>query len=53
MAFEPDPEAFMLIQENVKQNQLTNVTVLNFALDYAAGKAILFGNQKPGSLTKV
>ena len=41
----------MLIQENVKQNQLTNVTVLNFALDYAIGKAILFGNQQPGSLT--
>ena len=50
MAFEPDPEAFMLLQENVKQNKLTNVTVLNFALDYAAGKAILFGKQKPGTL---
>ena len=50
MAFEPDPTAFMLLQENVKQNKLTNITVLNFALDYTAGKAILFGNQKPGSL---
>lgn len=52
MAFEPDPEAFMLIQENVKQNKLSNVTVLNFALDFTAGKAILFGNEKPGSLNK-
>ena len=50
MAFEPDPAAFMLLQENVKQNKLTNVNVLNFALDYPAGKATLFGNQKPGSL---
>lgn len=50
MAFEPDPEAFKLIRENVMQNELTNVTVLNFALDLAGGKAILFGNQKPGSL---
>ena len=50
-AFEPDPNAFRLIQENVKQNKLTNVTVLNFALDYAPGKVILFGNQQPGGLT--
>jgi FkbM family methyltransferase len=52
MAFEPDPEAFGLLQENVKRNKLANVTVLNFALDFTAGKAILFGSEKPGSLNK-
>ena len=33
-------------------NKLANVTVLNFALDFTSGKAILFGSEKPGRLNK-
>jgi FkbM family methyltransferase len=43
-AFEPDPEAFALLEENVRLNGLTNVVTIRKALASEAGTMTLFRN---------
>jgi FkbM family methyltransferase len=48
MAFEPEPLAFAVLEDNVERNGLRNVTTIRKALAGAAGTADLLG--QPGSL---
>lgn len=41
LAFEPDPESFRLLQENLRRNQARHVTALNVAVGDAPGEAQL------------
>ena len=50
-AFEPDPEAFSLLRENVSNNGLLDVRVLNLAVSSAEGELEFFyDTAQPGSL---
>lgn len=51
MGFEPDKETFELLEENIRNNNLSNVTIYNFALSDAEEEKILYKKSlKPGSL---
>ncbi|MGK0366699.1 MAG: FkbM family methyltransferase [Saprospiraceae bacterium] len=50
LAFEPNPDAFHLLQKNVKDNQLENVQLENKALSDEEGTLTLFLNENKGSL---
>lgn len=49
IAFEPDPETFELLMENMRSNDVTNVVYHNFALSNFVGAAQLFKSDIPGS----
>jgi FkbM family methyltransferase len=51
IGFEPDPEAFKLLQENIHKNQLTTVTLYNVALSDKEEKTLLHKNSTSGLLT--
>ena len=51
LAFEPDPETFELLDENVRANNLNGVELLNVALSDQDSKVHLFAKPAPGSLT--
>jgi FkbM family methyltransferase len=46
ICFEPHDETFRLLQLNVKQNNLLNVTLHNVALGSREGTGILYGNRQ-------
>jgi FkbM family methyltransferase len=50
IGFEPDPETFRLLQENIHKNGLKNVTLFNFALGEVEEKTWLYTNYTPGRL---
>jgi FkbM family methyltransferase len=51
LAFEPDHETFVLLDKNIKLNNLVGVTLYNFALSDFNGDALLYKNhQDQGSL---
>jgi FkbM family methyltransferase len=43
LCFEPDPNAFLMLQKNVFANQLQDVTLVNAALSNIEGKTDFFG----------
>jgi FkbM family methyltransferase len=51
IGFEPDPEAFKLLQENIHKNKLTTVTLYNVALSDKEEKTLLHKNSTSGLLT--
>jgi FkbM family methyltransferase len=51
IAFEPDPQAFACLEENVRENRLTNVRTLQHAVAGQAGTIDFFYDESnPGSL---
>lgn len=51
-AFEPDPETFKILEENVQQNNLKNVHIYNLALAGKTGQIDFYIDQEhPGWLT--
>lgn len=51
-AFEPDPDTFQVLQNNVKRNSLQNVTLYNVAIGGHEGEVDFFTNSpEKGSLT--
>jgi FkbM family methyltransferase len=52
IAFEPDKETFTLLKENIKRNNLQQVSAFNFALQDKEGEMVLHKKlNSPGSLT--
>lgn len=51
IAFEPSPLAFKLLEKNVKQNKLQNVTLVNSALSDSDGDMTFYVHNYKGSLT--
>lgn len=43
LCFEPDPKAFQLLQENMTNNQIENVSLINAALSSKEGEIDFFG----------
>ncbi len=43
-SFEPDPELFQILNENIKLNQLENVTAFQIAVSNTCGKAVFSQN---------
>ncbi len=51
LAFEPGIQTFKILEENVKQNELTNISLFNFALSDAEGEIEFYKNSvSSGSL---
>lgn len=51
MAFEPDPDTFLLLKKTVEENGFRDVTVINRALAGKRGKAGFYSDKtKPGNL---
>lgn len=50
MAFEPDPQAFELLESNIRNNKLEDVICYNQAVTNTVGCAELFKEEIPGSL---
>lgn len=50
IAFEPDPDAFPLLQKNIKHNQLTNITLHNLAVRSQPTETVLH-QKSPGGIT--
>lgn len=52
MAFEPDKETFILLEKNIRDNNLSHVSLFNYALSNVEGVAALYKNNTiSGSLT--
>lgn len=52
IAFEPDPESFNLLQQNITSNGLEDVSIYNIALCDAEGEKLLYRNHAfPNDLT--
>jgi FkbM family methyltransferase len=52
IAFEPDPETFALLEENIQRNNLSDISAFNVALQDNEGEMVLYKkHQTPGSLT--
>jgi FkbM family methyltransferase len=52
IAFEPDQETFAVLEENIRRNNLSDVTLFNVALQDNEGEMILYKkHHTPGSLT--
>lgn len=45
-SFEPDPQLFQILNENIKLNQLENVSTFQFAVSNKSGKAVFSQNFK-------
>jgi FkbM family methyltransferase len=50
MAFEPDPQAFELLESNIRNNRLDHVICYNESVTNNVGVAELFKGEIPGSL---
>jgi FkbM family methyltransferase len=48
IGFEPDPDIFALLQENVTRNKLDNVTLINAGLSAESGTATFIKDDKAG-----
>jgi FkbM family methyltransferase len=51
LAFEPNPKAYKLLNQNISNNHLTSVTQFNVALSDQEGDASLYPGRYSGSLT--
>ncbi|HEC43288.1 MAG TPA: FkbM family methyltransferase [Bacteroides sp.] len=51
IAFEPSPHAFKMLEKNVTQNNLKNVTIVNSALSDHEGKMSFYMDQSKDSLS--
>ena len=40
--FEPDPDTFQILQKNINDNKVTDVTIYNYALAHHSGEALLY-----------
>ena len=50
-AFEPDPVTFSILEKNIRENNLSNVSLYNYALSDIEQETILYKNNVQGSLS--
>lgn len=53
IAFEPNPEAFWLLQENIKLNQLENIEAINKAVCSKPGKIKIYRNLETNTMDSI